>query len=102
MSAANLREIRTRATKIANAFRKIKAFDKVHAPRKTQGGIITPWVGYEVELEYVPGGTSAAAPEHYYIEVRGVTLGDIHVDGGAWAPAGMIHDIRAAAVNAVR
>lgn len=101
MTSSNLREIRTRATKIANAFRKIKAFDKVHAPRKAQGGLLSPWVGYEVELEYKAGGSSTV--EHYYIEVRGATLGDIHVEGGGWGiPSGMYHDIRAAAVNAVR
>lgn len=101
MSTANLREIRTRATKIANAFRKIKAFDKVHAPRKSTPTFSGAWIGYEVELEYKAGGSSNV--EHYYIEVRGMTLGDIHVVGAGWGiPSGMFHDIRTAAVNAVR
>lgn len=72
----SLREIRTRATKIANSFRKIKEFEKVHAPKKAEG-----WL------------------EHYVIQVRGTTLGDIHVSG---PHHGMVQDIRAAAVNAVR
>lgn len=95
----SLREIRTRATKIANSFRKIKEFEKVHAPKKAEGWLLSSWIGYEVELEYMPGGTSAAAREHYVIQVRGTTLGDIHVSG---PHHGMVQDIRAAAVNAVR